>query len=309
MTDIIIKNTHNVNMRGSNDLLQDFHASLTPYIIRRVDYCTKIIHSKVVMPAYPFRYMQVQEAINALRLKSQPFSGNRKRTARTVSIIWNDNLYHSPLCLQRIMIDPREDVDDVVFSDEDFLTIVALGGHHYQFDIDDITGWRVDDSWEYMDDNAEERTLGHVLNDIDMELQMPYGFVACLAQRQEYSGKPASSADSSLTALFEEYRNKLGDIGIKGEVTARRIQLMPVDPSITGCEGPCAFIDPDADVEHCIALDEHYLRINKIDDLPFVLRRNALQKYQVQNIRNALSEEEYDGCGDTEVTVTDEFIL
>lgn len=309
MTDIIIRNTHNINTRGSNDLLQDFHASLTPYIIHRVDYCTKVIYSKVLMPAYPLRYMQIQEAINALRLKSQPFSGSRKRTARTVSVIWNDNLYHSPMCQQRIMIDPREDVDDVVFSDEDFLTIVSLGGHCYQFYIDDIAGWRVDDSWEYIDEEAEERTLGHILNDIDMELQMPHGFTSCLAQRQEYVGKAASSSDSSLTALFEEYRNTLSDVVTAGEVTARRIQFMPVDSSITGCEGPCAFIDPDADLEDCIALDESFLRVNKIDDLPFVIHRSALQKYQVQDIRNALSEEEYDGCGETEVTVIKEFIL
>lgn len=312
MTDIRIKNLHKINSRGSNDLLQDFHASLMPYIIRRVDNCTTVVHSKVVTAAYPLRYMQVQEALNALRLQSQPFDEDRQRTARTVSIVLSGNLYHALMCQQRITIDPRKDVDDVVFTDEDYLSVIALSGHRYVFDIDGVAAWRVDDSWSYTDDgdDDEERTVGHILDDLDMALQMPQGLNACLSQRQTYVGvSPQTDTvdDSVLTALLNEYRSALIEMG--NEVSARRVQITPVETSITGCEGPCAFIDPDTDLDDCITLDDTYLRVTKIDDLPFVVRRDALKKYQVQHIRNVLSENEYDGCGDTEVTVTDEFAL
>lgn len=310
MPDIIIKRPDMVSSRGSDDLLQYFHASLTPYIIRRVDNCTTILPARPFTAAYPLRYAQVQEALNALRWQSRPFSGKRQRTARTVTLIMAGNLYHGQTCHSRIQIDPREALNNVLFIEDSMLNVLGVNGYHYVFALDELDAWRVDDSWTYIDDGTGQRTLGHILNDVDMALQMPEGFDACLAQRQVYMNPrnhPASQ--SKLTALLNEYRNELVRVETQSEVHGCRVQVMPTQKAVTGNEGPCAFIDANAKREDCIKLDENYLRVNKIDGLPFVVRRDAINHYQVQNTRNVLSQEEYGGCGSTEITVVEDHIL
>lgn len=312
MTDVRIKNLKTVPTRASNDVLQDFHASLTPYIIRRADNCTTVMHSKVPTAAYPLRYAQVQEALNALRLQSCPFGGERQRTARTVSVVMAGNLYHALTTHCRIHIDPRQTLDDVLFIDDDTLNIISVSGFQHVFALAQLDAWRVDDSWTYIDEGTEERTLGHILNDIDVALQMPQGFDACLAQRQSYVGTRPSAQNSTecrLTALLDEYRTKLNEVEVAGYVAGRRVQIVPKDKSVTGCEGPCAFIDPDAALNDCIVLDDDYLRVNKIDGLPLIIRHGAINRYQIQDIRNVLSEEEYDGCSNTQVTIVEDHTL
>lgn len=311
MTDIIIKNTHAVSAQGYNYELQVFHASLTPYVVRWADQCSEIVIPKIIPVGYPLRYTQIQEAVNALRQQSQPFDDDRQCTARTVSVVLKGNLYHAPTCQQRLMIDTREDVDDVVYLDEDFLNVMALSGHHYQFNIDEIAAWRVDDSWSYIDDGIEERSLGHILNDIDMELQMPHGLKDCLDHRTFHMGNPKEHErqDSALTDLFDEYRSQLSDEVPKGEVSGLRIQITPASENVFRWGGPCAFLDPEVELKDSIMLEGNYLHITKVDGLPFVVRRDAITGYQVQHVRNAISEEEEQGCGDTEVTVISENVL
>lgn len=313
MTDTTIMNTHAASSQGYNYELQAFHASLMPYVIRCADRCSEVVVQKTIPVGYPLRYTQIQEAVNALRQQSQPFNGDRQRTARTVSIMLTGNLYHSPMCQQRLMVDMREDLNDVVYLDADFLHVVALSGHHYQFDIDQVAAWRVDDSWSYIADGAEERTLGHILNDIDMELQMPQGLKDCLSRRTFYMASTEEHGhggeDCALTDLFDEYRSLLSEETPVGEVNGLRVQVMPASKNVMGWGGPCAFLDPDTALDDSITFEGDYLHITKIDGLPFVVRCDTITGYQVQHVRNVLSDEEERGCGDTEVTVISNTVL
>lgn len=313
MSDVLLKKIALAQSGRRDCELQAFHGSLAPYLLTRADLCTHILRAPTVTTAYPVRYSQLQELLNALRQQSVPFDGERRQTARTVTVMLKDNLYHSPTNHTRIVIDPRVALDEVLQEEDDVLVINALSGRRHTFAMDDLDAWRVHDSWTYIDEGEEERTLGHILNELDSVLQMPQGINECLSHRHVYMGyTPSEDEDnnSELTDLLAEYKAQLNAVTAGGEVTGLRIQCLPAVTDTLSAGGPYIWIDANTSLSDVIELDDHYLRVTSVDELPFVVRRAAIRGYQVQHIRNALDQSSATTiCDGTAVTVVEEHLL
>lgn len=313
MSDVLLKKIALAQTGRRDCELQAFHGSLAPYILTRADLCTHILRAPTVPITYPVRYSQLQEFLNALRQQSAPFDGERRRTARTVTVMLNDNLYHSPTNHARIVIDPRAALEEVVQEEDDTLVINALSGRCYTFAMDDLDAWRVHDSWTYINEGEDERTLGHILNELDVVLQMPQGISECLAHRHVYMGyAPNEDEDnnSALTDLLAEYKAHLNAVNVEKEVTGLRVQCLPAVTDTLSAGGPYIWIDADASLSDVIELDDHYLRVTSVDELPFVVCRAAIRGYQVQHIRNALDQSSATAiCDGTVVTILEEHLL
>ena len=315
MSDITLPGTTTGRNRAASDRLQDFHGSYLPYIVQLARQAITRQNLPTVPAVYPLRHAQIQEALRAMRQQAITLPGPHVCIARTLTVMLCDTLYHAPTLHRRIALDPRTPLEAVISAQNDTLAVEALNGNSYTLALTNLDAWRVDDSWTYVDPAessvgtaSDERTIGHILCDIDSVLQTPNGFEALLNQREESvpaarrSRRPVGDA---LTPLLTEYWEAVRLANPSFEMSARRVQVLPLAEPILHSTGPFAMVADDATLDHCAVDDGDWVRITKLDGLPFAVRRSALSQYQLQDIRGALTKSQRQACGVPEVTVLD----
>lgn len=278
------------------DSARKFHAYTTPQALKAVLGLTESATTGVSFDAnYPSRYVQIQEALTNLRMQTLLQPSICRPMARTLRIIFSGNLYHALNESKCIPLDITAELDNIVTLKEHTLCVHAVSGSRYSFDINDIAAYRIDDSFTYASrsecdsQTPTKNTLDYLMESIDWKLQLPYGLNAFLTMRASTTSTGTKKTDAFRDLVEQYYLYLLQLMKPSDTLVSRRVQVVPAyEPATPTADYPTVFIDGTLPFDNLIELDTKYLVINKIDGLPFIVKRSDIAGYRVQEVKDRI---------------------